>query len=273
MVDIWSLSGVDTARWSIRKGSTWRPPVQVRTKNLDIPDMHGVIPVGLPVFEAPQVSLDLKCGTGSQATVESVSNELIALLTAPGLTLGRESGGIVTSAVPRLQGISLGEFIWNDSARFVALLDIPGVFFKAPSVDAGPTVVVSGDTYTLAGLGVGSAPITDAVLRFTGPFTAVSATDPVSGTGVSWTGNVAAANYLFLHPATMKARTSNVATAWAAGGTDVSGAMSRTPTGSLQIWPRMAASDPSVRQARLTVTGTGFTGATALTVRAQPAYL
>lgn len=273
MVDIWSLSGVDTARWNLRKGSTWRAPIQVRTKSLDIPEEHGVVPVGLPVYEAPQVSLDLKCGTGSQDTVESVSNELIGLLTAPGLVLGRESGGIVTSAVPRLVGISLGEFIWNHSARFTALLEIPGVFFRATSIDVGPTVVATGNTYTLAGLGVGTAPITDALLRFTGPLTAVTVTDPVSGTTVSWTGSLTAGNYLFLNPSTMKARISNSSTAWTSGGSDVSGTMSRGPAGRLQIWPRMAASDPSVRQARLTVTGTGFTGATALTVRAQPAYL
>lgn len=272
MVDIWSLSGIDTARWSIRKGSTWRAPVQVRTKNLEIPDMHGVVPIGLPVFEAPQVSLDLKCGTGSQETVESVSNELLALLSAPGLTLGRESGGVVTSAVPRLVGISLGDFIWNHSARFVALLDIPGVFFRAASVDTTPTVIVSGQTYTLGGLGVGTAPITDSVLRVRGPLTSITVTDPVSGTGVTWTGNLLADTFLFLHPSTATARV-GTASDWESGGTDVSGSMSRPGTGRLQIWPRMAVSDPAVRQSRLTVTGSGFSGATTLTVRAQPAYL
>lgn len=273
MVDIWSLSGVDTARWNIRKGSSWRAPVQMRNQSLEIPGVHGVVPVGLPVFEVPQVSLRLKCGTGSQDTVESVTNELMSLLTSPGLTLGRDSGGIVTSAVPRVLSIRDEEFIWNHSARFVALLDIPGVFFRAASIDVGPTVVASGNTYTLAGLGVGTAPITDSVLRFLGPLTSVTVIDPVSGTGLTWTGTVAAANYLYLHPSTMKARTSASSSAWASGGTDVSGTLSRPGTGSLQIWPRMAASDPAVRQARLTVTGTGFTGATALTVRAQPAYL
>lgn len=273
MVDIWSLSGVDTARWSIRKGSTWRPPVQVRTQSLDIPGQHGTIPIGLPVFEVPQVSLDLKCGLGTQATVESISNELLGLLAAPGLTLGRESGGIVTSAVPRLLGISLGEFIWNDSARFTALLDIPGVFFKAASLDVASQVIVSGNTYTLAGLNVGTAPITDSILRFRGPLTSVQVIDPVSGTGVSWTGSLAVSTFLFINTANLTARTSVTSTDWTSGGTDVSGGVSRPPTGSLQIWPRMTASDPSVRQARLTVTGAGFTGVTTITVRAQPAYL
>lgn len=273
MVDIWSLSGVDVARWRLRKGSSWRPPVHVRTKSLEIPDVHGTIAVGLPVFDVPQVSLRLRAGAGSQDTVESMTNELIGLLAAPGLTLGRDSGGIVTSAIPRLLDVTPEEFVWNQYAWFVALLDVPGVFFKAASIDVGPTVVVSGQTYTLTGLGVGTAPITDSVLRFTGPLTSVTAIDPVSGTGVTWTGTVAAGTYLFLHPSTMTARTSTTSTDWASGGTDVSGSMSRPGTGRLQIWPRMAVSDPAVRQSRLTVTGAGFTGATALTVRAQPAYL
>lgn len=273
MVDIWSLSGVDTARWSIRSGSTWRAPVQVRTQSLEIPGQHGTVPIGLPVFEVPQVSLDLKCGLGTQATVESISNELLGLLGAPGLTLGRDSGGVVTSAVPRLLAVSLGEFIWNNSARFTALLDVPGVFFRAASADSTPTVVVDGTTYTIATLAAGTAPVTDGVLRFLGPLTAVTVLDPVSGTSVTWTGSLTGGNYLFLHPATMVARTSATSTLWASGGTDVSGGMSRAPSGSLQIWPRMVAADPAVRSSRLTVTGTGFTGATALTVRAQPAYL
>jgi hypothetical protein len=273
MVDIWTLSGVDVGRWHLRKGSSWRPLVQVRTKSLEIPDVHGTTAIGLPVFETPQVSFRLRTDIGAQDTVEAMTNELIGLLAAPGLTLGRDSGGIVTSAVPRLLSISDEEFIWNHSARFVALLDIPGVFLRAASLDTTPTVVVSGQTYTLSGLGVGTAPVTDAVLRFLGPLTSVSAIDPVSGTGVSWTGTLAAATYLYLHPNTMTARTSASSSAWASGGTDVSGTMSRQPSGTLQIWPRMVALDPSVRSSRLTVTGTGFTGATALSVRAQPAYL
>lgn len=273
MVDIWTLSGVDVGRWHLRKGSSWRPPVQVRTKSLDLPDQHGTIAVGLPVFDTPQVSFRLRTDIGNQDTVESMTNELIGLLAAPGLTLGRESGGIVTSATPRLLSITDEEFIWNHSARFVALLDIPGVFLRAASLDAAVGVVATGQTYVLPGLGVGTAPVTDAVLRFLGPLTSVSATDPVSGTGVSWTGSLAAATYLYLHPSNMTARTSASSSDWASGGTDVSGTMSRPPTGRLQIWPRMAVLDPATRQSRLTVTGTGFTGATALTVRAQPAYL
>jgi hypothetical protein len=235
--------------------------------------MHGVIAVGTPEYENPPVTLRLKCGVGSQDSVESMTNELFGLLGAPGLVLGRESGSVVTSAPARLVSISPEEFIWNHSARFAAVIDIPGVFMRAASLDTAPVVVASGNTYTLPGLGVGTGPITDAVLRFLGPLTSVTVIDPVSGTGVTWTGTLAAANYLYLHPASMIARTSNLSTVWASGGTDVSGGMSRQPSGSLQIWPKMVASDPSVRSSRLTVTGSGFSGATALAVRAQPAYL
>jgi hypothetical protein len=274
MVDIWTLSGIDTGRWHIRKGSSWRPPVTVRAQSLNVPGMHGVVPVGLPVFDVPQVSLRLRCGLGSQDSVESVTNELIGLLAAPGLTLGRESGGIVTSAVPRLLSVNDEEFLWNHSARFIALLDIPGVFFKAASTDTAPVVITSGQTYELPGLGVGTAPITDAMLRFLGPLTSVQVIDPVSGTGLSWTGSLTAGNFLYLYPSLMKARRSSSSTAFdPTVGTDVTSGLSRPGSGILQIWPRMAAADPAVRSARLTVTGAGFTSATTMKVRAQPAYL
>lgn len=269
----WLLSGVDTKRWSIQAGSLWRPPVAVRRSVLTVPNRHGTVRTSRPpVFEEPVVSLEMRC-KGVMSSLEAAYNELQSLLTAPGLVLGRSSGGITTSAPVEFVTASPGQFIADTIADISVQLAVPGVFLRTTSVDSTPEVVTTGEVVSLPGLAAGTAPVGDAVLRFRGAATSVSIVDVVSGTGISWTGTLTNSQFLFLHPATATARRSSSSADWASGGTDVSGGLSYPAPGLLQIWPRMAAADPAVRAASVTVTGAGFDANTALTVRAQPAYL
>lgn len=269
----WSLSGVDTRRWNIRTGSLWRPPVAARRSVLTIPGRHGVVRTARPpVFDEPVVSLTLRC-KGAMASLEAVYNEAQALLTAPGLILGRTSGGVVTSAPADFVSASPGEFFADVLADFSVQLALPGVFLRGASVDSPAQLVTTGDVVSLPGLAPGTGPVADAVLRVRGAGTSVSAVDNVSGTGISWTGALLGTEYLFIDMATLTARRSTSATAWTTGGDDVSGGLSYPAPGPLQIWPRMALADPAVRSASVTVTGAGFNATTALTVRAEPAYL
>lgn len=269
----WSLSGVDTVRWNVQAGSLWRPPVAVRRSVLSIPGRHGsVASTRPPVFDEPVVSLELRC-KGVMSSLEAAYNELQALLTAPGLVLGRTSGGITTSAPVELASISPGQFIADVLADMSVQLAVPGVFFRGASVDSPLELVTSGEVVTLAGLSAGTAPVGDEVLRIRGGGTSVSVVDNVSGTGVSWSGTALGTNYVFIDMATLTARRSASGTDWTSGGTSESGGLSYPAPGPLQIWPRMAAADPAVRAAQVTVTGVGFDGTTSLTVRAAPAYL
>lgn len=269
----WLLSSVDTTRWNVQAGSLWRPPVARRRSVLSIPGRHGsVASTRPPVFDEPVVALELRC-KGVMSTLEAAVNEVQGLLSAPGLTLGRSSGGVVTSAPVELVSISPSQFVADTLADVSVQLAVPGVFLRAASVDSTPEVVTSGEVVSLPGLAVGTAPVGDAVLRVRGAATSVSIVDVVSGTGISWAGTLTGSDYLFLHPASASARISTSSTAWASGGTDASGDLSYPAPGLLQIWPRMAVADPAVRAASVTVTGAGFDGTTALTVRAQPAYL
>ena len=269
----WTLSGVDARRWNIQEATPWTPGIGAEVPQVQIPSRHGVIPIGLPVFTVPQLPMEFICRASTQAELEARKRELVGLLSAPGLTLGRSSGGVTTAAPARFLSMSPGRFIADTWAAFSAVLDIPGVFLRGPSVDSAPEVVTPGETVNLPGLATGNAPVGDAVLRFTGPATFVSAVDVVSQTGISWTGALAAGAYLFLHADRLTARVSALAADWATGGTNVSGGVSYPVGGRLQIWPRMAGADPAVLGAAVTVTGSGFAGTTALTVRGRPAHL
>lgn len=270
----WLLAGVDTRRWNVQAGSLWRPGANVRRSVLTVPNRHGTVRTGRPpVFEEPVVSLELRC-KGAMSSLEAAANELMALLTAPGLVLGRSSGGLTTSAPVDFVTASPGQFVADVVADFSVQLAVPGVFFRTASVDSTPEVVTSPEVVTLAALGAGTAPVTDAVLRIRGAGSAFSVVDAITGTGISWSGTaLTGSEYLFINMASLTARRSTSSTAWASGGTDASGGLSYPAVGPLQIWPRMAAADPAARAARVTVTGTGFDATTALTVRAAPAYL
>ena len=269
----WTLAGIDTRRWNVQAGSLWRPPVAVRRSVLTVPGRHGVVRTPRPpVFEEPIVSLEMRC-KGAMSSLEAVYNELQSLLTAPGLVLGRSSGGVTTSAPVEFVTASPGQFLADVLADMSVQLAVPGVFFRAASVDSTAEIVTTGEAVSLPGLAVGTGPVGDAALRIRGAATSVSVVDVVSATGISWTGALLGTEYLYLHPASATARRSTSATAWTTGGDDVSGGLSYPAPGLLQIWPRMAAADPAVRSARVTVTGAGFDATTALTVRAQPAYL
>ncbi|MDF2805469.1 MAG: hypothetical protein K0S43_415 [Cellulosimicrobium sp.] len=277
MVDeiTWSLSGVDTIRWGLQSVSMWRPPVGVRRRSFEVPGRHGVIPVGLPVFDEPTVSLTMWCHATTQDALEVATMELVALLTAPGLTLGRTSGDVVASAPAQLVSVTPDEFTTGAEATFEVVLAVPGVFLRAEAV-TGPDVALAtpgGQDVPVAALAAATGPTTDAVLRVTGPATSVAFVDVVSGTGLSWAGALTAGQYLFLDAGALTARRSSSDADWASGGTAVSGALDTPAAGALQLWPRMAAADPAVRAVTVRASGTGWGAGTALAVRAAPAYL
>lgn len=274
MVDLtWSLSGVDMLRWELQSASMWRPPVSVRQDVLEVPGQHGVAVTGRPpVYDAPTVVLTVAPQAYTQGELEQAVNELHAMLSGP-ITLGRESGGLITSAPAQLVAITPDEFTTGIEALIEVSLAVPGVFFRQTAAITTPeTIVVSGTTYDLVGLEVGDAPITDTVLRVKGPLGSVQVTDTVYGTGLTWqtAAPLAATDYLYLNAATLRAWVSTSATAWAQP--TVTTPCSYTAGGPLQLWPRMAATDPADRAVQVKVTGSGFSASTALAARARPSY-
>lgn len=206
----WFLSGVDARRWKIQRASMWRPPVSVRGTSVQVPGRHGSIAAGLPVFEAPTVSLEMLL-VGDQVSLEEAQAELVGLLSAPGLVLGRSSGGVVTEGEARLVSISPSGFVAERSARFEVLLTIPGVFLRGTEVDS----FLAPGTGAVPGLSGSTAPVGDALLRVQGPQNPVI-TDVVSGTGVSWEASMNDSWYLFVDLATMRASLSQDAENWSA---------------------------------------------------------
>ncbi len=270
----WALSGVDTLRWGLQSVSMWRPPVTVRRSSLEIPRRHGVVDVGLPLFEAPTVSLTMWVHAPTQDALEAATMELVGVLTAPGLTLSRTSGALVCSAPASLVSVAPDEFRTADEATFEVVLAIPGAFLRdLAAITSAPIAATTDVTAPVAALAGGTGPITDAVVRVQGPLTTVQLLDVVTGTGLSWSGVLGSAEYVFLDAGSLTARRGTSATAWTTGGTAVSGALDYPAPGPLALWPRMAAADPTDRPVTVKVTGGGRGATTAVTIQARRAYL
>lgn len=212
----WSLSGVDSIRWGLQSVSMWRPPVTVRRTSLAVPGRHGAISAGLPVFEEPTVSLTMWLHGSTQDDIEDAALELVGLLTAPGLTLSRTSGNLVTSAPASLVSVTPDEFTTAAEATFEVVLAIPSALLRADVVDS--TLTAPG---AVPGLTGSTGPVGDAVLRVKDPDD-FELTDVVSGTGISWSGTLPGW-LLFIDTATLRAWLSQDPNAWAGGasGTEV----------------------------------------------------
>lgn len=272
----WSVSGVDGRRWRVQRGNLWRPPVSVRRNVVEVPGRHGALGARrAPVFAEPTLNLRFAPLQDDHVDLEAAVNELTAVLTAPEVAVTRLSGGLETSAVVEL--VSIGHERPGAQIPYAtvdAVLAVPGVFFRGSESSSGEVSVSNGATVSVSHLGEGTGPVGDAIFRFRGPLTSVGVTDEATGTGISWEGSLTKDQYLYLHPDSLSARRSTGSSAWASGGTDVTGGVDYPPSGVLQAWPVMVdASEPGVRDVRLRVEGNGFGSTSSLVVRGAPAYL
>lgn len=245
--------------WSLQeKGTSARVARTVRRAPLVIGGRHGSAPTGrLPVYEEASVSLTWLLMADTQAGLEDAYRDLVGVLSVPGLVYQHEAAGVVTEAPAEL--VSLTEptdFTAGRLMRVSAILSLTDPFLR--DVEYTTTGELSAGTHELTQL-AGTAPIRDAVVRFTGPTTHVTVLDVVSGTQLEWIGSgVTSDRYLYLDPARMAAWHSASASAWdgSTGSVGASHGLDYTAAGPLQLWPHTGeVAGVIVRQVHLTTTG------------------
>lgn len=251
----YSIDGISlndaAGRWFLNRATRRRGVPAVRATNASTPRRHGDAFIPGDAFDTSSMSLgvtvtalDAAGVDGGRAQVEVNLEYITALLlntnrlvrveqhTAPGVS--RVAYARVTAgADPELTGFEAIEY------KLLFVLSVPAVFWSdpvGPVVSQGPAATVTG-ALALPLLAGGSAPITDAIIRFKGPFNgAVAASDPASGAGLSWSGTLTTTQYVFLNADTLKAHISTSATSWAAG-TDATSGLDYPPPGPLVLTP------------------------------------
>jgi hypothetical protein len=165
-------------------------------------------------------------------------------------------------------------------ARFTAVIEVPGVYWRDETTTTwqGSANASNQPVTTLAG---STAPITDALIRVTGPASSITirdvATQGAVGLLTSGSNTVAAGQRLIIDCASMRAALVTTDTWDLATGTDRTGVISVFGPGSASRWlhltPAVAVGDPFSRAVLISCSGSGTTAASKLEVRARRAYL
>lgn len=270
------IEGVD-GPWTVLSGTMYRPPVTVRRASVYLPGQHGSMPAGGVLFDEPILTFEFLVEGATPAALELNVQSFVSLLSRPGdLVVTRLVGGQTHEASGRLVSMSDPEFYPAGNAVVIDVtVALPGVFFRPPapststlieagmSVSGAPVSSVTGST----------APVTDAVVRVTGPLTYIQVTDDLTGTGLSWAGTLTASQYVYLDAGALTARVSTSSSAWSSGGSVANSGLDYPPAGPLVLWTGPHEGDVTDRRATISLTGTGMTSATAVAVRARRSYL
>lgn len=253
----------------------WRPDVSAVRSPVVVPGRHGAIEAGLPVFAEPKLKIAITARPGTEASLEAAAGRLTALFAAPTLTVTRTHGGVAASTPARLESIAHSGFLWGARSTLTVTLGLPEVFFADT---AGVSIhQITSWTGTTAGANIShlegsTAPIGDAMVRIKGPAKDVTVRDDASGTGVDWTGTLAAGTYLYLSPRLARAWTSATDSVWTPDGTDVTSGLSWPAAGVLQLWPTTS-SLSGVTKVAFSAAASNRTTASAVAIRASRRYL
>ena len=160
---------------------------------------------------------------------------------------------------------------WGAGDEFVDMrftIRLPGAFWRAVTTATSAAAVLA-SSVAVTGLFPGiSAPVQDAIVRVKGACTGVQVTD-TSGAWLTLP-DLTATQYARFHLATKECFITSSNT-WS-GGTDASGLVDfGGPRSGFEFTPRLDPANPSIRDARLTVTAVSWSGAT-LEVRGRSAH-
>lgn len=277
-----TIDGVDltaTLGIFVTSDSVFHASAALRSSAVSLPGMHGSLTVQAEEFyDAGQ--LVLQCwmdGKGNATTHEQRLDAFMTLLQGPLDVRKTMSDTSIRQALCYMRASIDPEHRPGAFTKMTVPLEIPGVFWRDVAASTfTQTQPVNGTTYTMANLAGTTAPITDTVILWTGPITNPQATDPVSGSSITWQGTVAAGTQVRVQAATMTA-VSGTGIGLTGPGTDASGALVPSGPGSafrlIEFMPAMVGSDPTNRSVSIKVNGSGITSATSVQVSARRAFI
>lgn len=260
---------------SLIVGTTHFASISPRIDSVTVNGRNGMmLPAGPVAFDAPEITLKfITDGPDADTLMHRFyrlcrfASELTRVErdTASGLTRSMTASAVCTSCQP-----DGDEIPWDDHRAATAVFQLPDVFWRGVQWQEA-TLAASGGRLLPGGVSkpsskgywtrwqglpnaspselfdimpdgwLSNAPIGILVLRF-GAATAVTISDPISGTNLLWGGKRDASRpYLFVDVANRKAWTAANADAWS-GGTDVTSGVDWT-TEPLQVWPAIDSGD------------------------------
>ncbi|WP_188197213.1 hypothetical protein [Nonomuraea sp. SYSU D8015] len=276
--------------WKLKRGTQRRPLPGARAVRVTVPGRAGELPIVGLDHELTSFSLVFTVtgatpsgGHGGFPQLEANLEALSALLGVRHrlMTLRYQAGSIVRVADVTIVAASEPE-LWVGAARarLTAVVEVPSVYWRDETVTTweGSANASGQPITTLAG---STAPITDSLIRVTGPATNITirdaATQGAVGLLTSGSNSITASERLLIDSAAMRAAVVTTDIWDLAAGTDRTGVISVFGPGSASRWlhltPAVAVGDPFSRAVLISCSGSGVTAASKLEVRARRAYL
>lgn len=213
MADVatYSIDGLDLARWRIRAGSSYRAPVAIEHNAVSIPGADGVILAGRGTASAPLLTLILAPARDvvDTAALELLNDDLAALVARPATVVTRTVGTTSRSQAAALVSSDWSpEIVWGRYTRVTLTFRLPGVYWRDTTDTT--TALAVGST----ALDVGSAPVSDAIVRFALDAANPILTDAQTGTGISVAHDAVATDYIYVDCGQLQAWKSASSSQW-----------------------------------------------------------
>ncbi|WP_336214376.1 hypothetical protein [Nonomuraea sp. LPB2021202275-12-8] len=275
--------------WHLTPDTRRRPLPGVRAVEVTVPGRAGELPIVGLDHETTTVPLGLvvtgRTPAGEDGGYEQLEHNLEALAALLGvrhrlMTLRYEAGTIVREAQVTITAVSEPDVrIGAARARVTAVVRVPGVYWRdeITSTWTGSANTASQPVTTLAG---STGPITDALIRITGPAVNPTVVDVATGGTVMRPSGLLAGERLLIDCAAMRASKATIDTWDLTPGpdvTDVTGTIQATGPGSAFRWlhlvPAVGVLDPFSRVVLVTTTATSTTVASKIEIRARRSYL
>ncbi|MBT2234750.1 phage tail family protein [Nonomuraea sp. NEAU-A123] len=286
----YSLDGVPLDHpagcWRTKKGTQRRPLPGARAVKVSVPGRHGDIPVVGLDLEATTFGLTFKVASatpsGADGGYEQMERNLEALSALLGtrhrlMKLRYQAGNLVRVADVTITAASEPEVNTGAAtARLTAVVEVPGALWRdesestwtgAPNQLAQPVTTLANST----------GPITDALLRFTGPAVQPSIGDVATGGWALRPGGLLAGERLLIDCGRMQAAVVTTDTWDLAAGNDVTGEIDAIGPGSqfrwLHLTPSVAVADPFSRAVLVSTSATGTGASSKAEIQAKRAFL
>lgn len=264
---MYTLSGVaahDPDRWLLTDSTLWAAGTTITRPEATIPGFDGGFEMD-GVEQVPALNL-------TWLVRRSNLDALRTLIYTPDLRLGWVGQGraarVEVQALSEPTRLGIGD---DPEFEIAATLVIPGVWSRGGTVTE--TTAIDADTKQIPVLAGMTGKVSDGVVVLTGPLAAgVRVQDRGGMSWFKYAAAIPAGSWLRFSMTTGRAWLGTAEDPWT-GGTEVSSDIQTGPGPyMLRVTPRWT-TDPATTVPQLTVTSTGRGAASALTLRAAPAYL
>lgn len=160
--------------FKLMEGTSYAPPISPRRVNLEIPRMHGQIPMWDDELPSAKLTLRVRISGDTPTILENRWQHLRALMwtgSNTGLTIRREINGHLHYCFAQLENMTEPDF-WCAAGIVdtTMLLNIPSGRWESVQVyeEAFPTQLSTG--FSLGFVSQSTAPVTDALIRYQGPY-------------------------------------------------------------------------------------------------------